>query len=263
MATLQFSEGGSHPPKPLYRASQLLPSIVDGMARARPEALYAETPAAYSSCDQDYRKITYRELANAVNGIAWLVTKELGRGQDFETLAYIISVLPRNTVQDHISLFGANQCKTLLTVEPPLSPAAVTTIQQALSPRTIYVPTLYQLLDGRYEHFPYEKTFEAAKDEPLMVVHTSGTTSNPKPIIYTHDLAASYTRWIQAEVHAGVENAVSLVQSNRFFVTLPFFPIASTKTYIEYRQKLTIYGQDTSTPPSSTPSPAKPPTSPP
>ena len=89
MATLQFSEGGSCPPKPLYRAKQLLPNIVDGMATARPEALYAETPSSYTSYDQGYRKITYRELANAVNGIAWLLTKELGRGQDFETLAYV------------------------------------------------------------------------------------------------------------------------------------------------------------------------------
>ena len=89
MATLQFSEGGSGPPRPLYRSKQLLPNIIDGMARARPEALYAETPASHSSYDQGYRKITYRELANAVNGVAWLLTKELGRGQDFETLAYI------------------------------------------------------------------------------------------------------------------------------------------------------------------------------
>ena len=89
MATLQFSEGGSGPPRPLYRAKQLLPNIVDGMAAARPEALYAEIPSSYTSYDQGYRKITYRELANAVNGIAWLLTKELGRGQDFETLAYV------------------------------------------------------------------------------------------------------------------------------------------------------------------------------
>ena len=89
------------------------------------------------------------------------------------------------------------------------------------------MPALFQLLDVHYEHYPYEKTFEAAKNEPLMVVHTSGTTSNPKPIIYTHDFAASYARWIQAEAPNGFQNAVSLVQSNRFFVTLPFFHVSS------------------------------------
>ena len=89
MATLQYSEGSSTPPKPLYRTKQLLPNIVDGMARARPEALYAETPASYSSYDSGYLKITYRDLANAVNGIAWLLLEKLGPGHDFETIAYV------------------------------------------------------------------------------------------------------------------------------------------------------------------------------
>lgn len=89
MATLQFSEGHGGPPKPLYRSKQLLPNIVDGMAKARPEALYAEMPASYNSYDKGYRKITYRELANAINGIAWFLTEQLGLGEGFETLAYV------------------------------------------------------------------------------------------------------------------------------------------------------------------------------
>lgn len=36
-----------------------------------------------------YRKITYRELASAVNGAAKWLVDTLGAGQDFETLAYI------------------------------------------------------------------------------------------------------------------------------------------------------------------------------
>ena len=264
MATLQFSEGSRVPPKPLYRTKQLLPNIVDGMAKSRPEALYAETPASYSSYDGGYRKITYRDLANAVNGVAWLLNEQLGPGREFETLAYvgpndlsypivilaavktgykvslelrrctsccsdiwekILSVSPQNTPHDHVSLFEATKCKTLLTLKPPYSPVAAS-IQQALSPRTIHIPSIFFLLDNDYDHYPYQKNFEAARDEPLIVVHTSGTTSTPKPVTYTHDFAASYTRWIQAEPPSGFENAVCLVQSNRFFVTLPFFHVS-------------------------------------
>ncbi|KAL8713809.1 MAG: hypothetical protein Q9225_006706 [Loekoesia sp. 1 TL-2023] len=182
---------------------QLLPNIVDGMAKLKPEALYAQSPASYSSYDKGYRKITYHELANAVNGIAWLLTEELGRGENFETLAY----------------FGPND----LSYPVVILGAVKAGYKQALSPRTVHVPTIFQLLDGQYKHYPYVKTFEAARDEPLMVVHTSGTTSDPKPIVLTHEFAASYTSWIQAEAPDGFKNAVSLVQSNRLFVTLPFF----------------------------------------
>ena len=39
--------------------------------------------------DGGYRKISYRDLANAVNGAARWLQRMLGPGQDFETLAYM------------------------------------------------------------------------------------------------------------------------------------------------------------------------------
>lgn len=35
------------------------------------------------------------------------------------------------------------------------------------------------------------KVFKKSRTKPLVVVQTSGTTSVPKPINYTHDFAAS------------------------------------------------------------------------
>lgn len=88
MATLQFSEGTALPAV-LHRRKQLLPNIIDGMAKTRPEAIYAEIPCSPTSYDEGYRKITYRDLANSVNGVAWLLEKELGRGKDHETLSFV------------------------------------------------------------------------------------------------------------------------------------------------------------------------------
>jgi long-subunit acyl-CoA synthetase (AMP-forming) len=48
------------------------------------------------------------------------------------------------------------------------------------------------LLNTEYVHFPFDKTFETARSEPLVVVHTSGTTGAPKPLIWTHDWVASF-----------------------------------------------------------------------
>lgn len=74
--------------------------------------------------------------------------------------------------------------------------------------RTIHqIPGLSELLDEVYPHYPFDKTFESARSEPLVVVHTSGTTGVPKPLIYTHDWVAS---WIQQNQLAPPEGYVSL-----------------------------------------------------
>lgn len=88
MATIQFSEG-MDVPVPLSQKKQLLNNIVDGMAKTRPSALYAEIPNSLTTYEAGFRKITYGILANAINGVAWWLKKELGTSQTFETLSYI------------------------------------------------------------------------------------------------------------------------------------------------------------------------------
>ena len=71
------------------RTGDLVPNIVDQRANDEPDMLYAEYPVSPMSYEGGYRRITYRELANAVNGISWWLHNVLGPGQDFEALAYI------------------------------------------------------------------------------------------------------------------------------------------------------------------------------
>ena len=66
---------------------QLLNHIIDGLARVKPSTPYAEIPVSTVSYDEGYRRITYGALANAVNGVAWLLHNELGPG-NFDTLTY-------------------------------------------------------------------------------------------------------------------------------------------------------------------------------
>ena len=84
-------------------------------------------------------------------------------------------------------------CKILLVRAEQQSPI-VTAILKEHSLRAFHCPSLDELLDHRYPHYPFTKTFTKARGEPLVVVHTSGTTSVPKPIVYTHDFAANYTQ---------------------------------------------------------------------
>lgn len=91
--------------------------------------------------------------------------------------------------------------------------------------RVLDSPSLAELLENSYHHYPYRKTFAEARNEPFLVVHTSGTTATPKPIVFTHDFVASFIQFSQLAPPPGFESQVALCQSNRFFVALPFFHV--------------------------------------
>ena len=74
--------------QPLKPGKQLLNHVVDDLARLTPSAVWAEMPISTTTYEHGYRKITYRMLANAVNGVAWWMHRTLGPGHEFETLAY-------------------------------------------------------------------------------------------------------------------------------------------------------------------------------
>lgn len=131
---------------------------------------------------------------------------------------------PRNTIPAYISLFEALECKILITPPGPTLPV-VDAILKAHQLRLLRSPGEEELFERTQPHYPFRKTFEEARSEPLVVVHTSGTTSLPKPIIYTHDFAASYIQSGQLVPPAGFESQVQLVQGNRLFVTLPAFHV--------------------------------------
>ena len=72
-----------------HATTELIPNLVDARAQHDPHMLYAEYPVSTTSYDAGYRRITYREFANAVNGIALWLHTNLGPGKKHEPLAYI------------------------------------------------------------------------------------------------------------------------------------------------------------------------------
>ena len=70
---------------------ELVPTIIDRRATLEPAAIYAEYPVSTTSYEDGYRSITYKDLANAVNGIAWWLQQNIGPGKDNvkEALAYM------------------------------------------------------------------------------------------------------------------------------------------------------------------------------
>lgn len=55
--------------------------------------------------------------------------------------------------------------------------------------RVLQLPELDILLGEEFiEPFPYTKTFDEASQDPFCIIHTSGTTGVPKPIVWSHAL---------------------------------------------------------------------------
>ena len=75
--------------EPYGNKINVVPDIVDHRAMTGPNTLYAEYPVSTISYTDGYRRITYGDFANAVNGCAWWLHDTLGPGKDFEALAYI------------------------------------------------------------------------------------------------------------------------------------------------------------------------------
>ena len=67
---------------------RLIPTVVDEMAASTPDHVYAMIPRSQDFSD-GLDNVTSRDLASAVNRAAFWIEHNLGRGVDFETIAYI------------------------------------------------------------------------------------------------------------------------------------------------------------------------------
>jgi hypothetical protein len=71
----------------------------------------------------------------------------------------------------HLHLFQLLDVKVMVVPEP--QPIMIASILEASGAQALKAPTLSELLDQEHEPYPYNKTFEAARLEPLLAFHTS------------------------------------------------------------------------------------------
>ncbi|RAL16033.1 acetyl-CoA synthetase-like protein [Aspergillus homomorphus CBS 101889] len=226
--------------------TQLVPNIVDHYAKVKPEAIYAEYPVNPMSYDDGYRPVTYKALANAINGVAKWLTETLGPGNGKETLAYlggndlrypalvlgavkagycIFLTSPRNSAVAHQSLFTKLECTTLLAPSP--HPPFIAGIQAAHPIlRVVDAPSTNELLTTEYPPFPYLKTYPEAAHDRLAILHTSGSTGIPKPIIWTHEGAVKHMHMQRLAIPEGCEGQDQWGFGKRVYLSLPPFHAA-------------------------------------
>ncbi|KAM7195038.1 acetyl-CoA synthetase-like protein [Rhypophila sp. PSN 637] len=213
----------------LKSENHLLPNIIDSLASTKPLAPYGYYPVSPDGYDQGFRKLSYRDFANLVNGLAWWITAQLGRSScstqealvytgpnDFCQNAMILACYkagykllltsPRNQPSALQSLLKEVQCKALLAADPgsPFASAIVKAAADAADDNDCFilpcfqVPSIDTLLRYPFPHYPCQKTLEEAREEVLLILHTSGTTAAPKPIAYTNSWVAAYLQMLRS-----------------------------------------------------------------
>lgn len=131
---------------------------------------------------------------------------------------------PRNSIAAQIHLFDRLECTVLLSSNP--RPPAVTAIASHRDFPVFEVPSVSYLLDTQHKHFAFEKTWPDARSEPLFVIHTSGSTGIPKPLLYTHATAATNTKMMSLDPPVGYESQDRVYQGKAVFIAFPPFHVS-------------------------------------
>ena len=92
------------PSEPAY-GKRLIAHTVDDLAFREPDRVWATIPLG-SEISDGFRDITVKQLANAVNAVAWWLDSKIGRSDHFEVLAY----LGQSDVRYAILFFAAVKC---------------------------------------------------------------------------------------------------------------------------------------------------------
>ncbi|KAI0012777.1 putative NRPS-like enzyme [Xylariaceae sp. FL0662B] len=247
----------------------LLPHIVDRLARKRPDAVFGLWPVAPASYEDGFRTITYAQLANVINGLAWWLIEQIGPGEKSEVLTYVgpndvrvmamglaaikagyvvnspvavqqhlgragslirPAALPHVTSQQHRALFESLKCQILVTTSP--TPPAALTILETVKPRQLVAPDVDELLGNTYSPYDYHKTYLEARWDPLIIVHSSGSTGIPKPLIWTHEMGARQLNSAGLQPPGGVFSVDRYYQGKRVMAAIPTFHGAGVIHYM-------------------------------
>ncbi|KAK3948964.1 hypothetical protein QBC32DRAFT_408241 [Pseudoneurospora amorphoporcata] len=189
---------------------RLILDIIKERAHNEPNREWMSIPRSSDPKD-GWKTLTYLDAFNGINRIAHKLTRVCGTPapNSFPTVAYIgpsdiryivfalgavkagfqaLFISARNSAEGQLFLFEQTNCNVLAfdksykaTVQPWLHEREMTAI--------LALP-VDEWFPADQEDFPYNKTFEEAEWDPLMVLHTSGSTGLPKPVVARQGMLA-------------------------------------------------------------------------
>jgi acyl-CoA synthetase (AMP-forming)/AMP-acid ligase II len=234
--------------KPNY-GRRLIVNLVDEVAAVDPSRPFVFVPRSSEPKD-GWKPVTYREISNAVNHVAHDVTDKVKKKLQqelFPTLAYIgpndvrylifmlgcvkagfkaLFISPRNSVQGQLSLFEATNCNFLFYDKSYQSSVQLWLREREM--KLIMVSSANSWLQSTVTPFPYSPTFDDARWDPLVVLHTSGSTGIPKPIVLRQGYFAVADAFHDMPDYQGAQFILKewMDRGKKIFLSLPMFHIA-------------------------------------
>ena len=126
---------------------------------------------------------------------------------------------PAHTFESLSRLFQNVGGYLIVTADPNHS--LVRRYSEVWPTKIVNIPRVTDLLDVKHNSVPYNKIYMDAHDEPLVVLHTSGSVTDTKPHYWNHAWVAAFVDGINLPAPQGFSNLSTMLQGKRVLNMMP------------------------------------------
>ncbi|RFN54485.1 linear gramicidin synthase subunit d [Fusarium flagelliforme] len=180
--------------------NHVLVKLIEKIASEDPQRPFLSIPSS-DNAQEGWKPVTFQQFNTAIDYLAHSLSK-ISKTEEFPTIAYIgpsdlryciilfacikagfkaLFISPRNTPAVQLSLFEDTKCDVLYCTET--YEAAMKPCLEQRKMQVCVIDSVEHFLNVSSSPFPYDKSIDQARWDPLVVLHTSGSTGIPKPIV--------------------------------------------------------------------------------
>lgn len=175
---------------------RLVVDLVDELGREYPEKIWATITRSTFDIEQGFRDVTFANCTRSVDATAWSIETQLGKSSTFDVIAYLgVSdiryamylfaciktgyqlMIPsvRNSTQQHVAVFNEANCSRVYYT-PEMAPIVKQLQEKMPHLQAFEAPSLDDMLASSSPPYPYNKKWEEAYKDPIIIAHSSGST---------------------------------------------------------------------------------------